>query len=71
MDPKYSAYLEFYCINQLSKFIDKLRKERNEYLFNSSYLYNESHKGNTIFSFSCKLIIIIFTNYIIFKKAKS
>jgi hypothetical protein len=49
MDSKYSAYLEFYCINQLSKFIDKLRKERNEYLFNSSYLYNEFHKGNINF----------------------
>ncbi|CAB4480494.1 unnamed protein product [Rhizophagus irregularis] len=50
MDSKYSAYLEFYCINQLSKFIDGLRKERNEYLFNSSYLYNEFHKGQKLAS---------------------
>ncbi|CAB4423895.1 unnamed protein product [Rhizophagus irregularis] len=42
--------LNFYCINQLSKFIDGLRKERNEYLFNSSYLYNEFHKGQKLAS---------------------
>lgn len=60
MDSKYSAYLEFYCINQLSKFIDGLRKERNEYLFNSSYLYNEFHKGNKIFLYVMYKLLIIY-----------
>lgn len=60
MDSKYSAYLEFYCINQLSKFIDGLRKERNEYLFNSSYLYSEFHKGNKIFLYVMYKLLIIY-----------
>jgi hypothetical protein len=59
MDSRYNAYLEFYCINQLSEFIDRLRKERNEYLFNSSYLYNESHKGNMIFFITFFILLII------------
>jgi len=57
MDSKYSTYLEFYCVNQLSNSIDKLRKERNEYLYSSSYLYNQSHKGK----YSLKVIIAAFS----------
>ena len=53
MDSKYNTYLEFYCVNQLSNSIDKLRKERNEYLYSSSYLYNQSHKGK----YNLKVII--------------
>ena len=49
MDSKYDIYLKSYCIHQLSKMVEKLRKERNKYLFNSSYLYNQSHKGNIFF----------------------
>ena len=44
MDSKYSTYLKSYCINQLLNFIDKLKKEKNEYLFSSSYLYSSGGK---------------------------
>jgi hypothetical protein len=55
MDSKYSTYLEFYCTNKLSDFINELRKERNEYLFSSSYLYNQVHKGK----YSLQIIITV------------
>lgn len=44
-DPKYSNYLDDYCRRNLDLISDKLRKLRNEYIFNTSQLYNTDHKG--------------------------
>jgi hypothetical protein len=44
-DPIYSQYLHDYCKLNLDLIIDKLRNFRNEYIFKSSQLYNQNHKG--------------------------
>ncbi|CAB4482642.1 unnamed protein product [Rhizophagus irregularis] len=49
-DPKYSNYLDDYCRRNLDLISDKLRKLRNEYIFNTSQLYNTDHKGHKLAS---------------------
>lgn len=47
-DLKYSKYLDDYCRRNLDIISDRLRKLRNEYIFNTSQLYNTDHKGKSL-----------------------